>query len=215
MIRGVLFDFDGTLADAYAGIAASVNHVRATHALPPLAEDEVRRHVGHGPDHLLRHTVPDGDPERDVACYCAHHPSVMKSGTRLLPGAAAVLAELHGQDVRLALCSNKPRAFSMELLDYLGIRGRFAAVLGPEDVPRPKPAPDMLLAALHQLSVAAAQAVYVGDMAIDVTVARAAGVRVCVVPTGSDNRTTLEAARPDGLLGSLADLPGWLVGAGQ
>src|SRR5271165_7291061 len=93
-IRAVLFDFDGTLADAYAGIAASVNHVRATHGLPPLTEAEVRKHVGHGPQHLLEHTVPGGDPERDVACYRAHHPSVMKSGTSLLPGALETLTTL-------------------------------------------------------------------------------------------------------------------------
>ena len=41
-------------------ITASVNHVRAAHGLPPLGEDEVRRHVGRGPKYLLGHTVPGG-----------------------------------------------------------------------------------------------------------------------------------------------------------
>ena len=39
IIRAILFDFDGTLADAYAGITASVNHVRAAHGLPPFGRD--------------------------------------------------------------------------------------------------------------------------------------------------------------------------------
>src|SRR5271154_305035 len=97
-IRAVLFDFDGTLADSYAGITASVNHVRATHGLPPLSVDEVRRHVGRGPAQLLEQTVPGTDPMRDVALYRAHHPSVMREGTRLLPGAAHALTALkqHG-----------------------------------------------------------------------------------------------------------------------
>src|SRR5207247_1787995 len=51
--RAVLFDFDGTLADSYAAIAASVNHVRAAHSLPPLLEAEVRPHIGRGLPHLL------------------------------------------------------------------------------------------------------------------------------------------------------------------
>src|SRR5690349_14262539 len=61
----VLFDFDGTLGDSYQAITASVNHVRAAHGLPPLAEAEVRRHVGHGPAYLLGHTVPGADLARD------------------------------------------------------------------------------------------------------------------------------------------------------
>jgi phosphoglycolate phosphatase len=209
-IRAVLFDFDGTLADAYAGIAASVNHVRGLHGLAPMPEPEIRKHVGKGPHNLLEQTMPGGDLEADVARYRAHHPSVMKTGTRLLPDAADVLAELQRHGLLLALCSNKPRVFTAELLDYLGIAGRFAAVLGPDDVPQPKPAPDMLLAALKKLRVLPAEAIYIGDMAIDVQVARAAGVAVCVVPTGSDDRATLQAARPDRLLGRLAELPGVL-----
>ena len=50
------------------------------------------------------------------------------------------------------------------------------------------------------------EAVYVGDMAIDVQVARAAGIVVCVIPTGSDDRAALEAARPDRILGGLLEL---------
>jgi len=67
----VLFDFDGTLADSYAAIAASVNHVRAHHGLPRLPEREVRRHVGRGPEHLLRQTIPGGDVPSDLDRYIA------------------------------------------------------------------------------------------------------------------------------------------------
>ena len=49
----VLFDFDGTLADSYAAIASSVNHVRLQRGLPPLTIAEVTRFVGRGPEYLL------------------------------------------------------------------------------------------------------------------------------------------------------------------
>jgi phosphoglycolate phosphatase len=208
--RAVLFDFDGTLADSYPAITASVNHVRARHGLPPLPEVEVRRHVGRGPEHLITHTVPGADVEEAVGCYRAHHPSVMHAGTRLLPGAAEMLAALRSRGLRLALCSNKPRRFTDALLAGLGIARLFDAVLGPEDVPRPKPAPDMLTAALTRLKVAAAEALYVGDMVVDIQTAREAGVRVWVVPTGSEERAVLAAARPDRLLESLHALADFL-----
>jgi phosphoglycolate phosphatase len=207
----VVFDFDGTLGDSYPAITASVNHVRACHGLPPLPEAEVRRHVGRGPAYLLAHTVGSSTPE-DLAAYRAHHPSVLFSGTRLMPGAAETLAALHRAGKLLAVCSNKPVAFTRDLLDHFRLLPLFNAVLGPEDVPRPKPAPDMLVTALARLQVPPAEALYVGDMVVDVETARAAGVRVWVVPTGSDDRATLVAAHPDRVLGGLADLCGLIGG---
>lgn len=204
--RAVLFDFDGTLIDSYGAITASVNHVRACHGLPPLDEAAVRRHVGRGMPNLLQHTVPGFDLDTDTARYRQHHLTVLRSGTRFLPGAAEALSTLHRAGVKLAVCSNKPKAFTQELVNILEIADRLAAVLGPEDVQRIKPAPDMLLAGLSRLGVAAAEALYVGDMVVDIQTARAAGVTVWVVPTGSDDRTTLEAAHPDRILRDLTEL---------
>ncbi|HZY84849.1 MAG TPA: HAD-IA family hydrolase [Gemmataceae bacterium] len=206
-VRAVLFDFDGTLGDSYPAITASVNHVRTLHGLPPLPEAEVRRHVGRGPGYLLQHTVPQGDQQANAAAYRAHHPSVLHSGTRLLPGAADALRTLHGRGLKLGVCSNKPVDFTRELLSYLGVAPYLDVVLGPEDVARPKPAPDMLLAALPRLGVAAAEALYVGDMTVDVETARAAGVRVWIVPTGSDTPAAIARARPDRTLRDLVELP--------
>ena len=134
----------------------------------------------------------------------------MEQGTRLLAGVAVTLAALHAHGLLLAVCSNKPVDFTRDLLAYLGIAAHFTAVLGPEDVARPKPAPDMLLAGLQRLGVRAEEALYVGDMTVDIATARAAGMRVWVVPTGSDERATLTAAHPDRLLDSLAELPALL-----
>ncbi|HTU19089.1 MAG TPA: HAD-IA family hydrolase [Gemmataceae bacterium] len=209
--KAVLFDFDGTLADSYPAITASVNHVRARHGLSPLSEPEVRRHVGRGAGYLLEHTVPAGSLEADTAAYRAHHPSVLRSGTRLLPGAAEALNALYERGLLLGVCSNKPVHFTRELVAYLGIASCLNVVLGPEDVRHPKPAPDMLLAALSRLNVAADAALYIGDMGVDIQTARAAGVSVWVVPTGSDEIETLRQAHPDRLLRDLGELPGLLA----
>src|SRR5580658_4310094 len=90
----VLFDLDGTLIDSYPAIAASVNHVRALHKLPPLSVAEVTQHVGRGVVYLLDKSVGLGDPTANAAAYKEHHPSVLREGTRLLPGAREVLFAL-------------------------------------------------------------------------------------------------------------------------
>jgi 2-phosphoglycolate phosphatase len=205
-LRAVIFDFDGTLIDSYQAITASVNHVRAAYQLPPLGEPEVRRCVGRGPVYLLQHTVPGGNFEIDMARYRVHHPSVLRSGTRLLPGVAPTLKVLHTAGLHLAICSNKPRDFTRQLLGYLGLAPLIEVVVGPEDAARIKPAPDMLLAALTQLHVAPAEALYVGDMVVDIETARSAGVKVWTIPTGSDERSALQAAQPDRLLQSFTEL---------
>ncbi|HEY8503030.1 MAG TPA: HAD-IA family hydrolase [Gemmataceae bacterium] len=205
--RAVVFDFDGTLADSYAAITASVNHVARTYGLPAdWTEERIRPRVGYGLPHLMEEIFPGHDPEQSAAIYRRHHPSVLRSGTRLMPDAAATLAELHRRGYRMAVCSNKAVAFTKELLEIFGIRDYFDAVLGPDDVPRPKPAPDMLLEAVRRLGVGPDETLYVGDMTVDVEAARAAGLTVWVIPRGSQDAATLRAAGPDRLLDRLADL---------
>jgi phosphoglycolate phosphatase len=204
--RAVIFDFDGTLADSYDAITASVNHVRAANGLPALPEAEVRKHVGRGLEKLLADLLPGTDPVRNVALYREHHVTIMRDGTRLLPGAREAVVALKESGRRLAVCSNKKVDFTRDLLDCLGLADCFDVVLGPDDVPHPKPAPDMILEALRRLAVPPAEALYVGDMDVDVQTARAAGVPVWVVPTGSADRATLGAARPDRILEGLAEL---------
>lgn len=210
-VDAVLFDFDGTLADSYAAIAASVNHVRGMRGLATLDLAEVKRFVGRGPNYLLENTVPGGKLEEDLARYRDHHPSVMRALTKLLPGAKDLIEALHRRRKKIGLCSNKPRNFSQEILQHLGLASFFTVVLGPEDVENLKPAPDMLLLAVERLKVAKGRALYVGDMVVDVQTAQSAGVCVWAVATGSEERSALEAARPDrilkDLLEMLAELP--------
>ena len=113
---------------------------------------------------------------------------------------------LHRAGILLAVCSNKPVIFTHALLAHLKLASCFQVVLGSEDVPRHKPAPDMLLLALHRLSISAADALYIGDMTVDVEAARTAGVRVWVVPTGSDSIAELRSMNPDRVIAALDEL---------
>ena len=199
-LDAVFFDFDGTLADSYPAITASVNHVRRRRGLATILEENVRPFVGHGPEYLMEHTVPGSDPKKCLMIYRRHYPSVMMDGTKLLPGAQELLSHLKTTGKKIALCSNKPRFCCEELLAHLGVWDKFDVVLGPEDVDRPKPAPDMLVEAMKRLRLVADSVLFIGDMSIDIQTARDAGVEVWVVPTGSETTSKLQYAMPDGIL---------------
>jgi phosphoglycolate phosphatase len=194
--RAVLFDFDGTLADSYAAITASVNHVLEHHGRPTLTEAQVRTLVGHGLENLMARILPGIDPAAGARLYREHHPTVMESHTRLLPGVADGLAALRAAGIRLGVCSNKLAYFTRALLAILKIDRAFDVVYGPEDAGAAKPDPAMLLKALETLSVPTTEALYVGDMEVDIETGRRAGVETWVLPTGSHDEATLRAANP-------------------
>lgn len=206
--QAILFDFDGTLADSYEAITASVNHVRGTHALPPLAQSQVRTLVGHGLLQLMADVVPLGEPEQNAAIYREHHPSVMFQHTRLLPGVAQSLETLRHAGIRMAVCSNKPVEITRKLLQALQLTECIPldAAFGPEDAPKPKPDPGMVHVALAKLHTRPENTLFVGDMPVDVETARNAGIDVWVLPTGSSDLDTLRQANPDHVLRSMDEL---------
>lgn len=192
--RAVLFDFDGTLADSYAAITASVNHVLEHHGRPTLTEEKVRTLVGHGLQQLMNTILPGIDPDVAARLYREHHPTVMKSHTKLLPGVATGLIALKNAGIKLGICSNKPAYFTRTLLGMLEIDQYFDVVFGPDDVGVAKPDPTMVLKALEQLGVPKEEALYVGDMEVDIETGRRAGIETWVMPTGSNDEATLRAA---------------------
>lgn len=206
-IIAALFDFDGTLADSFAAITSSTNHTRAHYGLPPLPEADVRKYVGYGLANLMTDLVPGAPVDEAVAVYRTHHAGVMISETKLMPGVAETIPELARRGFRLGVCSNKRVEFTRELVHALGLSEYFACVLGPDDVgQRAKPDPAMLLEGLTRLKVSASEAVFVGDMIVDVQTGKAAGVPVwLVLPDGNEISASVEET-PNHVLSSFAQL---------
>lgn len=205
--RAALFDFDGTLANSFAGITASTNHVRQLYGLPEMTEAEVRVYVGLGLTNLIETVIPNAPLADAIAAYKSHHVSVMVSGTQLLPGVRDTLTTLHRGGIALGICSNKAVAFTKQIVASLGIAPLFQAVLGPDDVDgRAKPDPAMLLEGLTRLGVSRDETVYVGDMAVDVHAGRAAGLTVWLVEGGAAGRESAVDAGPDRVLTGFAEL---------
>ena len=206
LIRGIIFDFDGTLIDSYEAIAESLNHVRATFALPAFALEQVRPMVGHGLEHLIAEAVGPERVEEGVRLFRQSYAQICERKTSILPQVKQTLDALDGRGYQMAIASNKPSYFARDILKALEMDHLFVEVLGPNDVERPKPDPEMLETIIMRIGLSPEETVYVGDMPLDVEVGRRAGIAVYAVPTGSATRDDLLQARPDRLLHRFGDL---------
>jgi 2-phosphoglycolate phosphatase len=204
--RAVVFDLDGTLVDSYAAIHESLGVVLQAFGRPPISRDDTRRMVGHGLDILIAQAIGEENVAEGVALFRERYATEGIESTRLLPGADEVTRILRERGLPLVIASNKPATFSRAILAHLGLKDRFAVITGPDDGFSPKPAPDMVIVALAAIGAKAAEALFVGDMPVDVLTARAAEMKVAVVPTGSSTREELLAASPDIVLQGLTDL---------
>jgi phosphoglycolate phosphatase len=209
--RAVVFDLDGTLLDSYAAIHECLSLVLAEFGKPPVTSDETRRMVGHGLEALVARAIGAENVAAGVKIFRDRYEVIGPESSTLLPGADAVTRRLVEAGIPIAIASNKPSRFSRQILEGLGLLSRFAFVAGPDDGFPPKPAPHMVFMALATMGARAPESVYVGDMPVDVATARAAGVPVVAVATGSASDEELRAVSPDLLIRDLNDLSGVLL----
>ena len=202
-----IFDLDGTLINAYPAIIESMNFTLRRMNHPEAEPDRIIRSVGMGNDGLMKKFFSDQEVPEARQIYREHHRVNLAGKISLLPGALALLRNLKAKGKLLAVASNRPMETASLLIKILEIEVYFDRVLTGEEVNQPKPAPDILIALLDYFQISREEAVYVGDMDIDVETGAAAGVKTIIVVTGSSTREEIEAARPDIIIDSLEQFP--------
>jgi len=123
------------------------------------------------------------------------------------PGAIRTLRELRSKSLKLGLVTNNSRSGTDLTLKRLKIQSLFDAIVTRDDCEEMKPAAAPILKVLAELGVSQEAAILVGDGALDILAARAAGVRSVAVTSGPIPIERILKAQPDYLLGSVNDLP--------
>jgi phosphoglycolate phosphatase len=213
----LIFDFDGTLVDTAPDLHAALNRLLAEAGRPAVALDDVKAMVGEGAARLVERGfadtggLPDGSAFSGlVARYLELYADGRHALTRPFSGVPSTLSVLAAAGYRFGICTNKPHQFTLEILDLLDLRARFAAVSAGDSLAVRKPDPRHLLAVLADLGAGPEEAVMVGDSAIDVAVARAADVPVIAVSYGY-TRTPAHALGADAVIDEFAALPAALA----
>lgn len=199
---------DGTLVNAYPAVSQSVNYTLNLLGFSPRSHAEIKRSVGGGDRKLMAHFVGEKSADRALSIYRPHHTKALgaKGAVRLLPGALGILKFLKGKGYKLAIASNRPTKFTRIILKVLGVLKFFDVVLCADRAAKPKPYPDMLWAIIRRLKIDRKEALYVGDMTIDVNCANRAGVRVVAVATGSNSKKELKDLKPWRIIDKMVEL---------
>lgn len=179
MPPALIFDLDGTLVDSLPGIAAGLNAALQEHDFPEHPLDRVAEFVGSGAFLLCRRAIPSDAADsaaREVEqafkrLYADH----WREGTRPYPGIEPLIDRLSASR-RLAVLSNKPDAFTREMVGQLFPDRPFDLVRGQIDGSPRKPDPAAVRPILEAWNLAPADCRLIGDSSIDRETAESAGI---------------------------------------
>jgi phosphoglycolate phosphatase len=191
------------LIDSALDIASSVNYVRSQFELPPLAVNIVESYIGDGVHALLSRALQTSESstlETALAHWWTHYDAHCLDHTCLYPGIKESLECLRSLKVPLAVVTNKPAVLSEKILQGLGIRPLFQAVVGGDTTPRKKPHPEPVLHAISLMKLDSRQILVVGDSPNDIIAAQRAGLKSCGVLWGLGLEQTIRNARPNYLV---------------
>jgi phosphoglycolate phosphatase len=209
LVRGVVFDLDGTLVDSRRDIAEAANHALEKAGLQRLPHDELESYVGDGASLLMaraaRLEVTDLKTTAMVADFLDYYAEHPIDYTTVMPGGIEAMTAL--AEYPLGICTNKPRRTSLAVLRGLGLEARFKGVVAGDDLPKRKPDPAMVIETARLLGVPVQSVVMVGDGPQDVLSGRAAGAFTIGVRGGIQAIERLTASAPDVMIDSLAELP--------
>ena len=222
-LRGVLIDLDGTLMDTAPDLAAAANRMRADFGLPPLPLDRIAAFVGKGAEVLVHRALTDdlngrAEPEafaRGRTSFYSHY--TVENGLQAIvfERVPQALALMRSRGLKTACVTNKPREFTVPLLQKMELAAYFDATVAGDEVAEKKPHPALLLEACRRLQLHPTEVMLIGDSVNDAQAARAAGCGCVLVETGYNEgegvASLVGAPGLDAIFATLAEAVQWIL----
>jgi len=208
MKLGILFDIDGTLMDTLDAIVASMNEALETFGVKPLTKEELRPLIGMPVQRQMdilrgmQGTVVDQITDR----YYEHFMERVEKGLPRYPGVAETLPRL--ADHPISTMTTRRLQGARRMLEVSGIATYFRAIVGGDEVSRPKPYPDLPLFSANALGVPPEQCIVVGDAPVDILAGRSARMWTVAAAYGYGSPSGLREAKPHATIQQFSELPG-------
>jgi phosphoglycolate phosphatase-like HAD superfamily hydrolase len=221
IIRGLLFDLDGTLIDSKERFYQSYIQALGDFNLPLITREEFDRHY-----HLdeLSHRLPEGSALREDFWrrFLTNLTAAGHETQAAIPGVMDALSTLRDQGYTMAVATARlcPEPSVRQELEALGMLTYFDDVLSHARIAE-REGPDkaastnkrtIIVEGAASLGLPTSQTAFIGDWVADIRSAREAGCAMAVAVLSSGfNPAILQAEQPDALLPSAAELPGLLA----
>ena len=216
-MRGAIFDLDGTLADTAGDLLSAANAVLGPEGLPLLDPVADKSYAGRGGRSMIRRSLvlagrPEDGPEEVALADRLYAPLLeayrgcLADQTRLFDGVFACLDTLEAAGWRLGVCTNKPEALAVPLLEQLDVAHRFGAILGADTLPVRKPDPEHFHETCRRIGAVSARSVMIGDTWNDLETARNAGVP-CVLTAFGFAAEPLDVLAPEAVAHHYDEIP--------
>jgi len=208
----LVFDWDGTLMDSAAAIAASIQAACRDLDLPVPGDEQARYVIGLGLSDAMAHLLPGVDPARYPAVQERYRVHFLQrdAGTTLFPGAAETVESLHASGFLLAVATGKSRRGLDRALASTGLQRYFHATRCADEG-HSKPHPGMLQGLMEELGIAGERTLMIGDTTHDMEMAHAAGVPRLGVAYGAHEKEALLSYAPVACVDDFGSLRQWLM----
>ena len=214
MIKGVIFDLDGTTLYTLPDLHHSVNLTMEHFGFPLKTAEEVKAGVGNGFQKLIDMIVPEGtdeDKRKEVGIY--YRDTYRENcciETAPYEGMTEVLRTLQEKDIQLAVNSNKSDNTTKILISKCFPDISFTEVMGAREGLAHKPDPTGALQILDLMKINREEALYVGDSETDMKTAKNAGIKAIGCLWGYRDLKTLQESGADILLSRPEELLDYL-----
>jgi len=199
MYKGVIFDFDYTLADSSKGVYQCINYAFERLGFSKVAYPEVCKTIGLSLENTfigLTHNNEKENIEQFIKLFTNHADKVMTNNTFIYENVPKTLNYLKGLGLKIGITSTKYRYRICEILTNNNLISLFDFIIGGEDVTSHKPHPEGIYKILEALKVNKNECVYVGDSIVDAETAKNADIFYIAVLTGTTRKEDLLHYRP-------------------
>lgn len=207
--KGIIFDFDGTLADTNKGIVSTYKATFEEMGLPVPSTEKITSTIGLPlKDCFLAMdgTMTDAQADEAVIVYRRLFPSLAVECTSAFPGVPEMLKYFHGHGIKMAIATSRNSRTLGLLCSKLGIGEYFESMYSADDVINHKPAPDAAVKAMESMGLSADEVLVAGDATYDILMGKGAGCRTCACSWGNQSREMLQSAEPDFIIDSVSEL---------
>jgi HAD superfamily hydrolase (TIGR01509 family) len=176
MLKGIVFDLDGTLVDSLATTFDAFNHGITKFGGKVHTPAEIMAYFGPGEGEIFAQIL---GADKAEAAYeaCRDYMDANLSRVPLHSGVGELLESLKSAGVPISIFTGRSWNTTEMILKHHGLMDRFITVVANDHVDAPKPSPEGLHLALSRMKLEPQQVLFVGDSPADMIASRAAGAR--------------------------------------